>query len=226
MLDWLRAFAQEYGLILGQGTAETLYMVAGALVFSYLLGLPLGVLVTVTGPKGIRPNRVTGGVAQWIVGLGRSIPFVILMIALIPLTRLVVGTSIGPTAAIVPLVIGAAPFVARMVESSLEEIDHGVIETAQAMGATVWQIICKVYLPEAVPSLVRGCSITAITLIGYSAMAGTVGGRGLGDIAIRYGYHRYEYDVMLVTILLLVVLVQLIQGLCNQLARRMDKRNH
>ena len=224
MLDWLRAFAQEYGLILGQGTAETLYMVAGALVFSYLLGLPLGVLVTVTGPKGIRPNRVTGGVAQWIVGLGRSIPFVILMIALIPLTRLVVGTSIGPTAAIVPLVIGAAPFVARMVESSLEEIDHGVIETAQAMGATVWQIICKVYLPEAVPSLVRGCSITAITLIGYSAMAGTVGGRGLGDIAIRFGYYRYDNTIMLITVAILVIIVQIFQEVGMWIATKSDRR--
>lgn len=224
-MEWIRAFAQEYGLILAQGTAETLYMTAGALIFAYALGLPLGILVTITAPGGIRQNRAVGAVTQWIVGLGRSIPFVILMIALIPLTRLIAGTSIGPTAAIVPLVIGAAPFVARMVESSLQEIDQGVIETAQAMGATTWQIIYKVYLPEAVPSLVRGCSITAITLIGYSAMAGIVGGRGLGDIAIRYGYHRYEYDVMLVTIVLLVIIVQAVQGLCNVSARRVDKRN-
>lgn len=224
-MEWIRAFAQEYGLILAQGTLETLYMTAGALIFAYLLGLPLGILVTITAPGGIRQSRAVGAVAQWIVGLGRSIPFVILMIALIPLTRLIAGTSIGPTAAIVPLVIGAAPFVARVVESSLQEIDQGVIETAQAMGATAWQIIYKVYLPEAVPSLVRGCSITAITLIGYSAMAGIVGGRGLGDIAIRYGYHRYEYDVMLVTIVLLVLIVQAVQGLCNVSARKLDKRN-
>lgn len=224
MVEWIRTFVQEYGLILAQGTLETLYMTVGALLFAYVLGLPLGILVTLTNPEGIRPNRLLGGAAQWIVGLGRSIPFVILMIALIPLTRLIAGTSIGPTAAIVPLVIGAAPFVARMVETSLQEIDQGVVETAQAMGATTWQIVYKVYLPEAVPSLVRGCSITAITLIGYSAMAGIVGGRGLGDIAIRYGYHRYEYDVMLVTIVLLVLIVQVVQGLCNVAARKVDKR--
>ena len=224
MLDWLRAFAQEYGLILGQGTAETLYMVAGALVFSYLLGLPLGVLVTVTGPKGIRPNRVTGGVAQWIVGLGRSIPFVILMIALIPLTRLVVGTSIGPTAAIVPLVIGAAPFVARMVEQSLGEIDRGVVEAARTMGATTFEIVWKVLLPESVPSLIRGAAVTVITLVGYSAMAGALGGGGLGDIAVRYGMHRYEYDVMLLTLVLIIVIVQVIQVVFDLVAKRVDKR--
>lgn len=224
-MEAIQSFIQEYGVILAQGTLETLYMTAGALLFAYALGLPLGVLVTITGPKGLRPSRGVGGVAQWLVGLGRSIPFVILMIALIPLTRLVAGTSIGPTAAIVPLVIGAAPFVARMVESSLAEIDQGLIETARAMGGTTWQIIYKVMLPEAVPSLVRGCSITAITLIGYSAMAGIVGGRGLGDIAIRFGYHRYQTGVMLVTIALLVLLVQGVQGLCNLSARRVDKRN-
>lgn len=220
----MREFWMEYGPMLAQGALETLYMTAGALLFSYLLGLPLGVLTAVTAPEGLRPNRAVSGLLEWLVGLGRSVPFVILMIAVIPLTRLIAGTSIGPTAAIVPLVIGAAPFAGRMVESALKEADPAAVESAQAMGATNWQIICKVLLPEAAPALLRGCSITAVTLVGYSAMAGIVGGRGLGDIAIRYGYHRYEYGVMLVTILLLAAIVQAIQGLCALLVRRIDKR--
>ncbi len=214
-----------YAPMLGKGTLETLYMVGLSVLFSYILGLPLGVLVVITGKNSIASMPKLNAVVGWIVNIGRSIPFIILMIALIPFTRLVVGKSIGSTAACVPLIIAAAPFVARMVETSLEELDHGVIEAAKAMGATNWQIIYKVMIPEAVPSLVRGVSITTITMIGYSAMAGAVGGGGLGDIAIRYGYHRYQYEVMLITIVLLVIIVQVIQSIFNLVARRIDKRN-
>lgn len=164
-------------------------------------------------------------VLGWIVNIGRSIPFIILMVALIPFTKFVVGKSIGSTAAIVPLVIAAAPFIARLVETSLQELDAGVIEAAKAMGASNWQIVYKVMLPESVPSLVRGMTIALITLIGYSAMAGTVGGGGLGDLAIRYGYNRYQDDVMILTIILLVILVQLIQVVFNVIAKKIDKKN-
>lgn len=215
----------DYAPMLGQGTLETLYMTVVSVLFSYILGLPLGVLVVITGKNSLASMPKFNAVLGWIVNIGRSIPFIILMVALIPFTRMVVGKSIGSTAACVPLIIGAAPFVARLVETSLEELDYGVIEAAKAMGATNWQIIYKVMLPEAVPSLVRGVSIATITLIGYSAMAGAVGGGGLGDIAIRYGYHRYEYEVMLVTIVLLVIIVQVIQSIFNLVARRIDKRN-
>ncbi|SDN11227.1 methionine ABC transporter permease [Acetanaerobacterium elongatum] len=215
----------DYAPMLGQGTLETLYMTVVSVLFSYILGLPLGVLVVITGKNSLASMPKFNAVLGWIVNIGRSIPFIILMVALIPFTRMVVGKSIGSTAACVPLIIGAAPFVARLVETSLEELDYGVIEAAKAMGATNWQIIYKVMLPEAVPSLVRGVSIATITLIGYSAMAGAVGGGGLGDIAIRYGYHRYEYEVMLITIVLLVIIVQVIQSIFNLVARRIDKRN-
>ncbi len=161
----------------------------------------------------------------WIVNIGRSIPFIILMVALILFTKFVVGKSIGSTAAIVPLVIAAAPFIARLVETSLQELDEGVIEAAKAMGASNWQIVYKVMLPESIPSLVRGMTIALITLIGYSAMAGTVGGGGLGDLAIRYGYNRYQDDVMILTIILLVILVQLIQVVFNFIAKKIDKKN-
>lgn len=215
----------DYAPMLGQGTLETLYMTSVSVLFSYILGLPLGVLVVITGKNSLASMPKFSAVLGWIVNIGRSIPFIILMVALIPFTRMVIGKSIGSTAACMPLIIGAAPFVARLVETSLEELDYGVIEAAKAMGATNWQIIYKVMIPEAVPSLVRGVSIATITLIGYSAMAGAVGGGGLGDIAIRYGYHRYEYEVMLVTIVLLVIIVQVIQSIFNLIARRIDKRN-
>ena len=211
--------------VLLEGLGATLYMVAGSTIFSYLLGLPLGVLLYTTGKGGIHENLPLNRTLGWIVNIGRSIPFIILIIALIPFTRLVAGKSIGPTAAIVPLVIGAAPFVARLVEQSLQEVDTGVIEAAKCMGATRLQIILQVLLGESLPSLIRGLSITAITLIGYSAMAGTVGAGGLGDIAIRYGYYRYQTEVMLFTILLLVLLVCLIQFLFGFTANRIDKRN-
>lgn len=207
-----------------KGTLETLYMTGLSTVFAYVFGLPLAILVIITKKDGLSPHPKLNAVLEWLINIGRSIPFLILMVALMPFTRLVAGKAIGPNAAIVSLVIGAIPFVARMVEGSLEEIDRGVIEAAQTMGASNWEIICKVYLPESLPSLVRGLSITTITLIGYSAMGGAVGAGGLGDIAIRYGYHRYEYDVMVVTIVLLILIVQIIQCVFNSLAKKIDKR--
>ena len=211
--------------VLLQGLFDTLYMVTASTLLAYLVGLPLGVLLYTTGKGGIHENAPLNRVLGWVVNIGRSIPFIILIVALIPFTRLVVGKAIGPTAAIVPLVIGSAPFVARLVEQNLEEVDVGVVEAARCMGATRTQIILHVLLGESVPSLVRGLSITSITLIGYSAMAGAVGAGGLGDIAIRYGYYRYQSDVMLFTILLLVALVCLIQFAFGFTANRIDKKN-
>lgn len=225
MIETITGLWDKYGMMLLEGTGATLYMTFAATLFAYLIGLPLGVLMIVTARNGIRPWPVFNAVLGWIINIGRSIPFIILIVALIPFTRLITGTSIGPTAAIVPLVVGAAPFVARMVETSLKEVDTKVVEAAQTMGATGWQIVWKVLLPESIPSLIRGTSISTITLIGYSAMAGTVGGGGLGDIAIRYGYQRYQQDVMLVTIVLLVIIVQLIQFGFGLLAAAIDKRN-
>lgn len=207
------------------GTIDTLYMTLVSTFFAYLLGLPMGILLSVTNKGGIMENRVFNSVFGWIINIIRSFPFIILMIALVPFTRLIVGKIIGPSAAIVSLVIAAAPFVARLVESSLAEVDVGVIEAATCMGATNSQIICRVLLTESVPSLIRGLSITTITLIGYSAMAGAVGAGGLGDIAIRYGLHRGETEVMLITVLLLVVIVCVIQIVFDFIAKRIDKRN-
>ena len=213
----------SYVPLLWTATLETLYMVLVSTIFSYILGLPIGILSYMTEKDGLSPNRPVNTITGWIINLARSIPFIILLVALIPFTRLLVGKSIGSTAAIVPLVIAAAPFVARMVESSFNEVDPGVILSAQAMGASHFQIIMKVLLPETLPSLIRGVAIATITIVGYTAMAGAVGGGGLGDVAIRYGYHRYEYGVMIATIVILVVLVQLIQVGFSLLAKRMDK---
>ena len=225
MVNWLMNALQEYSGMLLEGLGQTLYMSFVSTFFAYVLGLPLGILVVVTAKNGIAPRRILNMILGWIVNIGRSIPFIILMVALIPFTKFVVGKSIGYTAAIVPLVIAAAPFIARLVETSLQELDEGVIEAAKAMGASNWQIVYKVMLPESIPSLVRGMTIALITLIGYSAMAGTVGGGGLGDLAIRYGYNRYQDDVMILTIILLVILVQLIQVVFNFIAKKIDKKN-
>ena len=225
MVNWLMNALQEYSGMLLEGLGQTLYMSFVSTFFAYVLGLPLGILVVVTAKNGIAPRRILNMILGWIVNIGRSIPFIILMVALIPFTKFVVGKSIGSTAAIVPLVIAAAPFIARLVETSLQELDEGVIEAAKAMGASNWQIVYKVMLPESIPSLVRGMTIALITLIGYSTMAGTVGGGGLGDLAIRYGYNRYQDDVMILTIILLVILVQLIQVVFNFIAKKIDKKN-
>lgn len=218
-------FLMHYKDMLIEGTIETLFMTFVSTIAAYIVGLPPGVIMVITDEKGIAPKKSLNSVLGTIINIGRSIPFVILIVAIIPFTRFVVGTAIGPVAAVVPLTIAAAPFVARMVESSLQELDPGVIEAAKTMGATNWQIASKVLLPESVPSLIRGFSITTITLIGYSAMAGAFGSGGLGDIAIRYGHNRYQTDVMMVTVVLIVVIVQLIQMAFNFTAKKIDKRN-
>lgn len=224
-MEWLQAFLSEYGLLLAQGTWDTIVMTSVATFFSYVIGIPLGVLVVITAPEGLQPRRVFNTVLGWILNIGRSIPFIILLVALIPFTRFIVGTSLGVPGAIVPLVVAAAPFVGRMVEQSLAEVDGGLVEAAQSFGASTWQIVYKVFLRESLPSLIRGGSITFITLFGYSAMAGTVGAGGLGDIAIRYGYQRYQDDVMIVAVILCIILVQVIQSIGNVIARKVDKRN-
>lgn len=211
-------------MMLLEGTRDTLYMTLMSTFFGYVLGLPLGILLAVTDKEGIRPNAVVYRVLDVISNILRSIPFLILLILVIPLTKAIVGKSYGSSATIVPLVIAAAPFIGRMVESSLKEVDHGVIEAAASMGAGTGTIIWKVLLAEARTSLLVGVTIAVGTILGYSAMAGVVGGGGLGDIAIRYGYYRYETDIMIVTIIILVVLVQILQGLGMMLSRKLDKR--
>ena len=217
------SFAQLSQLLL-QGTLDTLYMTLVSTAIAYLIGIPLGVILVITRREGICPAPKTNAVLGTIVNIMRSVPFLILIIVLIPFTRLVAGTSIGATATIVPRIVGAAPFIARMVESSLLEVDAGVVEAAQAMGASPWQIVTKVLLKESVPSLVTGAAIALTTILGYSAMAGAVGGGGLGDLAIKYGYHRYQTDVLLLTLVILVLLVQVIQALGNAVAKRIDHR--
>ena len=193
-------------------------------LMGYVIGLPMGVLLAVSDKDGLKPNRVLYRILDVIANIVRSIPFLILLILLIPFTRMIVGKSYGSTATVVPLVIAAGPFIARMVESSLKEVDEGVIEAARSMGASNLRIIVKVLLVEARTSLINGATIAVGTILGYSAMAGTIGGGGLGDIAIRYGYHRYQADIMIVTVVLLVVLVQIFQMVGTTLANRLDKR--
>ncbi len=217
-------WGKEMIIMLAEGTADTLYMTLMSTLFGYVLGLPMGILLAVTDKEGIRPNRLIYKVLDFVANLVRSIPFLILLILVIPLTKAIVGKSYGSSATVVPLVIAAAPFIARMVESSLKEVDRGVIEAAISMGAGNFQIIWKVMLAEARTSLLVGVTIAVGTILGYSAMAGVVGGGGLGDIAIRYGYYRYQTDVMLVTIIILVALVQILQGLGMLLSKKMDKR--
>ena len=223
MFDFSAFFAQ-YGNLFLQGTVDTLIMTCVATILAYVIGIPLGILLVVTSPNGLRPNRIDSTIVGWIVNIGRSVPFIILLVALIPFTRVIVGTSLGVPGAVVPLVVTAAPFAARMVEQSLEETDSGLVEAAQSFGASTWQIVWKVYLKETLPSLVRGAAITFVTLFGYSAMAGTVGAGGLGDIAIRYGYQRFQTDVMIFAVLLCVVLVIVFQAIGDVTARKIDKR--
>ncbi len=207
-----------------KGTLETFYMVGISTILAYMIGLPLGILVVVTDRDGIKPNRPLNLIFGTIINLFRSIPFLILLVLLIPVTRFIIGTSIGSTAMIVPLTFASTTFVARLVETSLREIDQGVIEQTLSMGATPIQIIFKVFLVEATPALIRGLAITGINLIGYSALAEAVAGGGLGDIAIRYGYHKYNYQVMLLTVILLVAIVQLIQFVFDKIAGKIDKK--
>lgn len=206
------------------GIVETVYMTIISTVFGYVLGLPMGILLAVTDKDGIRPNAVCYKVLDVVANIIRSIPFLILLILLIPFTRALIGKSYGATATIVPLVVAAAPFIARMVESSLKEVDAGVIEAARSMGAGNLTIITKVMLVEARTSLITGSTIAIGTILGYSAMAGCVGGGGLGDIAIRYGYYRYETEIMIVTVILLIVLVQIFQTIGMKIASKLDRR--
>ncbi|MGI6349777.1 MAG: ABC transporter permease [Eubacteriaceae bacterium] len=209
---------------LGIGIGETLYMTLLSTFLAYVIGLPLGIVMVVTDKSGIRPRLLLNKVLDVIINILRSVPFLILMIVLIPFTRAIAGTTIGPKAAVVSLVVAAAPFIARLVESSIKEVDYGVIEAAQSMGASPLDIVCKVLLPEAKPSLIVGSAIAVTTILSYSAMAGIIGGGGLGAIAINYGYYRYEVGIMLVTVALLVVIVQIFQETGMRLAKKFDKR--
>ena len=224
MGETITAFWTEYGNVLMEGIGDTLLMTGISTVFAYLFGLPLGVALILTQPHGIRPHRGLYRVLDWIVNVGRSLPFIILLVAILPFTRMVAGTAVGVKGAIVPLVVSAAPFIARMVETSLSEVDAGVIEAAQSMGASPFQIVRKVYLPEAMPSLVLGGAISIVSILAYTAIAGTVGAGGLGDIAIRYGHQRGITSVMWVTVVFLIIFVQIIQVVFNNFAKRIDKR--
>ncbi len=220
----LNEFISEFGALLAQGTADTLVMVFVSTAIAYVIGIALGVVLHLTAPGGLRPIPVLNAVLGWVVNIGRSLPFIILLIALMPVTQALVQTSTGVVGVIPPLVVATAPFVARMVEQSLAEVSREVVEAAEACGASVPRIVFSALLPEAAPSIVRGVAVTLIAVLGYTAIAGAVGAGGLGDIAIRYGYYRYENDVMIATVVLLVVLVQLIQSVCNLIARRIDHR--
>ena len=218
-------FLTRCGSLLASATVETLYMTVISTFFAYVLGVPMGVLLIITKKGGIWEHTRFNSAFGWAVNTLRSLPFLILMIFIMPFTRAIVGTGIGPKAAIMSLVISASPFIARMVEQSLAEVDIGVIEAAQVMGATKMQIILHVLLVESVPSLVRGLAISTITILGYTAITGTVGAGGLGNLAMRYGYQRYQKDVMYATVVLLILLVSVIQILFDVWARRADKRN-
>jgi len=214
----------EFRFILWEGVLETLYMTFASVIIAHMIGLPMGVLLVMTHANGLLPNKVIHTVLSGVVNAIRSVPFIILMVLLMPVTRIIVGVAIGSTAAIVALVAAAAPFIARQVEASLNEIDSGVIIAAKSMGATNFHIISKVMLPESIPSLVRGFSIVTILLISFSAMAGAVGAGGLGRIAIRYGYQRFQTDVMFITIIIIIVIVAIFQFAFNTIAAKIDKR--
>ena len=224
MIETIQAWLGQYGNLLLEGTLATLTMIFVSTLLAYVVGLPLGIILYLTEDSKSPVWRAVHNILGFVVNIGRSIPFIILLAWMLPFTFALVKTMIGVKATLVPLTVSAIPFVARVVEQSIREIPTGVLEAARSMGSTTWQLIYKVIIPESVPSLISGASLTLITLVGYSAMAGMVGGGGLGDIAIRYGYHRRVGDVMLVTIVLVVVLVQLIQMFANVLVRVLDKR--
>ena len=218
-------FNQALFDLLWEGTVDTLYMTLASTFFSYVFGMVMAVVLVLTRADGIKPHPVIFRILDVVVNLTRSFPFLILMIAVIPFTRWLVGTTIGNNATIVPLVIAAAPFVARLIEQSLLEVDRGVVEAAQSMGASTWQLVWKVLIPEAMPSLINGSAIAATTILGYSAMSGAVGGGGLGKLAIMYGYNRCQDDIMFATVVLLIVIVQLLQSFGDWATRRSDKRS-
>lgn len=217
-------FSAEMMELFRNGFGESLYMTVCATIFAYVLGLPWGVILAITDKEGICPNKAVYTVLDFVTNVLRSIPFLILLIWIQPVTRFIIGKSYGSSATMFPLFVAAAPFIARLVESSLKEVDHGVVEAATSMGASTWQIIFKVLIVEARTSLIVGITIALGTILGYSAMAGTVGGGGLGDIAIRYGYYRREEDVMFVAVVLLVILIQVLQGIGMKVAKVVDKR--
>lgn len=223
-MNSFQEFLNVYASLLGQGIADTLAMLLVSTFFAYLIGLFLGIVLYVTEPAGLRPHKALNAVLGWIINMGRSIPFIILLVAVMPMTRTLVGTTTGVRGVIPPLVLSTAPFVARMVQQSLAEVPKDAIEAAESCGASVPRIVVSALLPEALPSIVRGISITLITALGYTAIAGAVGAGGLGDIAIRYGYYRYEDEVMLVTVVLMIILVQIIQSTCDAIAKAIDHR--
>lgn len=218
-LDW-----DDLWPLLLDGSLDTLYMVSLAALFTVLIGLPLGVLLFLTRCDGVLPAPLFNQVIGSVVNVGRSLPFIVLLIALIPFTRIIIGTTLGSTAAVVPITIGAFPFFARVVENALDEVDKGRIEAILSMGGNVWHIISKVLLPEALPALLAGITLTIVMLIGFSSMAGVIGGGGLGDLAIRYGYQRFNDQVMVGTVVILVVMVQLVQSIGDRLVRRLAHR--
>lgn len=220
----LNDFIAEYGPLLAQGTLDTFLMLLISCAIAYVIGIALGVVLHLTAPGGLRPRPVLSAVLGWVVNIGRSLPFIILLVLLIPVTRAIAGTTTGVRGVIVPLVISTAPFVARMIEQSLAEVPRDAVEAAEACGASVPRIVFSALLPEALPSIVRGVAVTLIAVLGYTAIAGAVGAGGLGDIAIRYGYYRYESELMIITVILLVIVVQLIQSVCDLIARRVDHR--
>lgn len=220
ILDWLNFNSS----LLLTATWQTIYMVAIAGIVGFAIGIPLGVVLHITKKGGLLENPRFNQILGAVVNIGRSVPFLVLMVAIIPFTKMLVGTFIGTTAAIVPLTIGAIPFVARLIEGALIEVPSGLVEAALSMGATPMQIISKVLLPEAMPTILNSVTITLVTLVSYSAMAGTVGGGGLGDVAIRYGFHRYDATIMTVTVIMLIILVQIIQSIGDRLVRRVDHK--
>jgi len=215
---------EELWPMLLNGTLETVYMVALAAFFTVLIGLPIGVLLYISRASGLLPMPKINAVLGTIINIGRSLPFIVLLIALIPFTRLLIGTTLGSTAAVVPITIGAFPFFARLTENALDEVDYGRIEAILSMGGSVWHVIVKALLPEALPTLLAGITLTIVMLIGFSSMAGVIGGGGLGDLAIRYGYQRFNDQVMVGTVVILVVLVQGVQMTGDRLVRRLAHR--
>jgi len=217
-------FNPEMLKLMWEALLESLYMTLVSTAMAYIIGLPVGMLLVITDKDGIKPNAAVNSIVGGIVNLLRSVPFIILLVTVIPITRFITGTTIGATATIVPLVIASFPFVARIVENSAKEVDRGVIEASLSMGASTFEVVCKVILPEAKPSLIMGAAIATTTILGYSAMSGFVGGGGLGTIAINYGYHKGHTDIMLVMVVILILIVQVFQEIGNFVSRKCDKR--
>ena len=224
MLEYLTSFVDEYGELLLEGTGSTIVMLIVPTLISYVIGVALGVVLYLTAPGSLRPAPKLNAVLGWVVNICRSFPFIVLMVSIIPVTRVIMGTSSGILGTIPPLVLSTSPFIARMVEQSLAEVPRESVEAVEACGASTPRIVFSALLPEALPSIVRGVAVTLIAVLGYTAIAGAVGAGGLGDIAIRYGYYRYESELMIITVILLVIVVQLIQSVCDLIARRVDHR--